>query len=130
MTGKHLGHAEVRGNMQAKVHFPEFNEGQIPLSEKAETIVQQFQRAGYATAAMGKWGLGPVGSTGDPNRKGFDLFFGYNCQAVAHSYFPKYLWRNSEQVLINENAIPGAKKQPMGDVQLEEWQSDQYAPNS
>jgi arylsulfatase A-like enzyme len=69
-----------------------------------------------------------VGSTGEPSRKGFDLFFGYNCQAVAHSYFPKYLWRNSEQVLINDNPIPGAKKQPTGEVKLEDWQGKQYAP--
>jgi len=84
MTGKHLGKAEIRGNIQAKVRFPEFTEGQHPLSESAFTIAQAFRKAGYATAAMGKWGLGPVGSTGDPGRKGFDLFFGYNCQAVAH----------------------------------------------
>jgi arylsulfatase A len=128
MTGKHLGHAEVRGNLQAKVSFPEFPEGQTPLSESAQTIAQVFQRAGYATGAMGKWGLGPVGSTGDPNRKGFDLFFGFNCQAVAHSYYPKYLWRNAEQELINERPIAGHKKQPTGDVAIDDWQGKQYAP--
>lgn len=128
MTGKHLGHAEVRGNMQAKVHFPEFSEGQIPLSEGAVTIAQMFQRHGYSTGAMGKWGLGPVGSTGEPSRKGFELFFGYNCQAVAHSYFPEYLWRNSERLLINERPIPGAKKQPIGEVLIENWPGQKYAP--
>ena len=75
LTGKHLGHAEVRGNMQAKLRFPESTEGQYPLTKEAQTFVQLFQKAGYITGAMGKWGLGPVGSTGDPNRKGFDLFF-------------------------------------------------------
>lgn len=128
MTGKHLGHAEVRGNMQAKVHFPEFSEGQIPLTEGAMTIAQRFQRAGYTTGAMGKWGLGPVGSTGDPNRKGFDLFFGYNCQSVAHSYFPRHLWRNNEKLIINNRPIPGAQKQPEGDVTIDDWQGKQYAP--
>ncbi len=128
MTGKHLGHAEIRGNKQAKVHFPEFTEGQLPISESALTIAQLFQQAGYKTGAMGKWGLGPVGSSGDPNRKGFDLFFGYNCQAVAHSYFPKHLWRNAEQIVINERPIPGAKKQPEGEVRIEDWQGQQYAP--
>jgi arylsulfatase A len=128
MTGKHLGHAEIRGNLQAKVHFPEFSEGQHPLSESAVTIAQTFQRAGYKTAAMGKWGLGPVGSTGDPAKKGFDLFFGYNCQAVAHSYFPSHLWRNDEHVLINEKPIPGARKQPDGPIRAEDWISDNYAP--
>lgn len=128
MTGKHLGHAEVRGNLQAKRDFPQFDEGQYPLSERAVTIAQLFQKAGYATGAMGKWGLGPVGSTGDPNRKGFDLFFGYNCQAVAHSYYPPYLWRNAEKVTINEHPIPGHAKQPEGEVKLEDWIGKTYAP--
>src|SRR5690606_34677628 len=117
----HLGHAEVRGNRQARTVFPEFDEGQYPLSEAAVTIAQAFRQAGYATGAMGKWGLGPVGSTGDPNRKGFDLFFGYNDQAVAHSYYPPHLWRNAEQVVINRTPIPGHATQPQGAVTMEQW---------
>jgi arylsulfatase A-like enzyme len=77
---------------------------------------------------MGKWGLGPVGSTGDPNTKGFDLFFGYNCQSVAHSYYPPHLWRNKEKVIINKNPIPGHAKQPEGEVKLEDWIGETYAP--
>ncbi len=128
MTGKHLGHAEVRGNMQARVTFPQFTEGQLPLSEQAVTLANVFQRAGYATGAMGKWGLGPVGSTGDPNSKGFDLFFGYNCQAVAHSYYPPHLWRNSEKVHINIEPISGSSKQAEGEVRMEDWIGKTYAP--
>lgn len=128
MTGKHLGHAEIRGNQQAKVLIPQFTEGQHPISEESVTLAKQFQRAGYKTGAFGKWGLGPVGSTGEPNRKGFDEFFGYNCQAIAHSYFPKSLWRNRESVLLNEAPIPGHKKQPEGDVLLETYQGKKYAP--
>ena len=128
MTGKHLGHAEVRGNQQAKAKFPEFTEGQYPLSEQAVTIAQLLKRSGYATGAMGKWGLGPVGSTGDPNRKGFDLFFGYNCQAVAHSFYPAHLWRNDEKVIINAQPIRGHAKQPEGQVKLDDWIGETYAP--
>ena len=128
MTGKHLGHAEVRGNMQAKRVQPQFQEGQIPLTESALTIAQVFRNAGYATGAMGKWGLGPVGSTGDPAAKGFDLFFGYNCQAVAHSYFPAALWRNAERVPLNAKPIPGGKKQPEGEVRMEDTLGELYAP--
>lgn len=128
MTGKHLGHAEIRGNQQAKKTFPEFSEGQHPMSDSAVTLANVIQDAGFATGAMGKWGLGPVHSSGDPNRKGFDLFFGYNCQAVAHSYFPSYLWRNSEQVMINRKPIPGHRKQPEGEVKLEDWLGETYAP--
>lgn len=128
LTGKHLGHAEVRGNVQANVRFPTFDEGQHPLSAQAMTIAQVFQKAGYATGAMGKWGLGPVGSTGDPNRKGFDLFFGYNCQAVAHSFYPPHLWRNDTKVAINARPIPGHASQSEGEVKLEDWIGETYAP--
>lgn len=128
MTGKHLGHAEVRSNFKVQTAFPQFSEGQYPLSEGAVTIAQVFQKAGYATGAMGKWGLGPVGSTGDPNRKGFDLFFGYNCQGVAHSFYPPHLWRNAEKIIINRKPVPGHAKQPEGEVKLEEWTGETYAP--
>jgi arylsulfatase A len=128
MTGKHLGHAEIRGNQQAKVRFPQFSEGQHPISAEAITLAEQFRKLGYRTAAFGKWGLGPVGSTGDPNQQGFDTFFGYNCQAVAHSFYPTHLWHNSEKVPLNSRAIPGHKKQPEGEVKLQEWIGEQYAP--
>jgi arylsulfatase A len=128
MTGRHLGHAEIRGNLQARTQFPEFTEGQFPLSASAVTVAQVFQQAGYATGAMGKWGLGPVGSTGDPNRKGFDLFFGYNCQAVAHSYYPPHLWRNADKIVINRKPVPGHAKQPEGEVKIEDWLGETYAP--
>ena len=127
MTGRHLGKAEIRGNIQAKVRFPEFTEGQHPLSEAAFTLAQAFRKAGYATAAMGKWGLGPVGSTGDPERKGFDLFFGYNCQAVAHSYYPQFLWRNGEKVSVNGKAVPGHRRQAQGEVRMEDQLGEVYA---
>jgi arylsulfatase A len=129
MTGRHLGHAEVRGNLQAQVQFPQFTEGQYPLSAAAVTFPMRLQQAGYATGAMGKWGLGPVNSTGEPNKKGFELFFGYNCQAVAHSYYPAALWRNREQVTINVKAIPGHAKPVQGAVTMEQWLGEQYAPN-
>ena len=129
MTGKHLGHAEIRGNRQAKAAFPQFDEGQHPLTTEAVTLAELFQQAGYATAAFGKWGLGPVGSTGDPNRQGFDLFFGYNCQAVAHSYFPSHLWRNAERVPLNSPAVSGHPKPPTGEIRLADWQGQQYAPH-
>jgi arylsulfatase A-like enzyme len=87
-----------------------------------------FQTSGYATGAVGKWGLGPVGSTGDPNRQGFDQFFGYNCQAAAHSYYPARLWRNAEAVPLNARAIPGHQRQPEGEVRLDDWIGGTYAP--
>lgn len=128
MTGKHLGHAEIRGNMQAKTKLPQFDEGQYPLSESAITVTQIFEKAGYVTGAMGKWGLGPVGSSGDPNRKGIQYFFGYNCQSVAHSYYPRHLWRNDEKIIINEEPIPGHRKQSDGPIQIRDTIGKTYAP--
>lgn len=129
MTGKHLGHAEIRGNKQARLKFPEFSEGQMPLSESAYTLAMHFQKAGYRTGAFGKWGLGPVGSSGSPELKGFDLFFGYNCQAVAHSFYPSHLWRNKDRVPLNSKPIPGNAKQPTGEVRAEDWIGEVYAPD-
>lgn len=128
MTGKHLGHAEIRGNLQAKVNFPEFTEGQHPISAQAFTLAEMFQRAGYKTGAFGKWGLGPVGSTGDPTEQGFEHFFGYNCQAIAHSYYPRFLWRNREPAEINTKPIPGHAKPVEGEVVAEHWAGESYAP--
>ena len=74
-----------------------------------------LKQKGYATAAIGKWGLGHFGTTGDPNRQGFDLFFGYNCQAHAHSYYPAHLWRNGRKVkLDNDPPVPGHANLPAG----------------
>lgn len=129
MTGKHLGHAQIRGNKQAKVHFPEFTEGQHPITDDAVTIAEMLKKSGYATGAFGKWGLGPVGSTGDPNQQGFDRFFGYNCQAIAHSYYPEYLWDNDRKVIINSRPKPGHRKQPEGTVIAEDWVGMRYAPD-
>jgi arylsulfatase A len=128
MTGQHLGHAEIRGNQQAKKLFPQFKEGQHPVSQEVVTLPMVLKQAGFVTGAFGKWGLGPVGSTGSPSAKGIDEFFGYNCQAVAHSYFPRHLWRNEEMVVINERPIPGAQRQPDGEVTIETWQGTNYAP--
>ncbi len=129
MTGRHLGHADIRGNRQAEKDFPQFTEGQHPLYDATVTLAEAFREAGYATAAFGKWGLGPVGSSGDPNRQGFDLFFGYNCQSVAHSYFPSHLWRNQDRITLNTHPISAHPKlSPEDAIRAEQWQGEVYAP--
>ena len=114
MTGKHPGHAYIRSNRKAKLpdevverYGMEFS-GQEPIPLAEVTIAEMLKQKGYATAAVGKWGLGHFGTTGDPNRQGFDLFFGYNCQAHAHSFYPAYLWRNDRKFpLENDPPVPG-----------------------
>lgn len=97
MTGQHTGHTFIRGN---KSWEPE---GQYPLEKEAITIAEILKKEGYATGAFGKWGLGFIGTEGDPNNQGFDEFFGYNCQGLAHNYYPYYLWHNSEKIVLEEN---------------------------
>lgn len=97
MTGLHTGHTPVRGN---KSFEPE---GQTPLPVSTITFPMLLQKAGYTTAAFGKWGLGYITTTGDPQKKGFDNFFGYNCQALAHNYYPDHLWKNHERINLAGN---------------------------
>lgn len=102
MTGKHPGHAFVRSN---KATPPE---GQQPMPAGEVTIGELMQAQGYVTGAFGKWGLGGPASTSTPTQQGFNRFFGYNCQAHAHSYYPSYLWSDDSRVeLKNDPAVPG-----------------------
>ncbi|WP_291789426.1 arylsulfatase [Cecembia sp.] len=97
MTGLHTGHTPVRGNFEMQP------EGQYPLPDSLLTIPKLFKNAGYATGAYGKWGLGFIGTEGDPNHQGIDQFFGYNCQRIAHRYYPEYLWENENKVFLPGN---------------------------
>lgn len=92
MTGLHTGHTPVRGN---KSFEPE---GQTPLPDSSVTIAMELQKAGYQTAAFGKWSLGFLTTSGAPSKKGFDRFFGYNCQSLAHNYYPDHLWDNEKRI--------------------------------
>lgn len=129
LTGLHTGHAEIRGNLAASKLLPQFDEGQYPLSESATTWFQEMQKVGYVVGAFGKWGLGPVTSSGDPLRHGVTEFFGYNCQSLAHSYYPAYLWHNDRKIPLNQNPVPGHARQPSGDVRMEDWIGEHYAPD-
>ena len=94
MTGKHAGHARIRGNdewasrgdvwnFEKAVNDPNL-EGQRPILNVTETLGEVMQKAGYKTAIVGKWGLGAPLTEGIPNKNGFDFFYGYNCQRQAH----------------------------------------------
>lgn len=97
MTGLHTGHTAVRGNREIKP------EGQYPIAAETITVAKVLKRAGYITAVVGKWGLGGPGSSGVPNKQGFDHWFGYLCQRKAHSYYPEYLWKNGKKIILEKN---------------------------
>jgi arylsulfatase A-like enzyme len=93
MTGQHTGHTLIRGNAK------------INLRPEDVTVGDVLKGAGYTTGLIGKWGLGKEGSEGAPTRRGFDYFFGYVDQTMAHNYYPTYLVRNETRVPLR-NVVP------------------------
>ncbi|MFZ1290081.1 MAG: arylsulfatase [Melioribacteraceae bacterium] len=124
LTGQHIGKAYIRGNDEwaergdiwdfAKVVKDPNLEGQRPLPDSIQTLSQLLQRDGYKTGMVGKWGLGGPFSNGIPNNRGFDFYYGYNCQRQAHTYYPIHLWRNNEKVLLRNKLVPPHKKLEAG----------------
>ena len=104
MTGLHTGHAFIRGN------------DRIPLRPSDRTIAELLKQAHYSTGIIGKWGLGEPDTTGIPNRKGFDYWFGYLNQRHAHNYYPEYLWQNQERFPLKNIVRP---VNPPGGVAIE-----------
>jgi len=80
MTGKHMGHAAIRGNQESP----------MPLSEV--TIPKIAKQQGYVTGMFGKWGLGLESNEGTPEKQGWDRFLGYLHHMAAHNYHVKNLW--------------------------------------
>ena len=123
MTGLHSGHSQIRANderwarpegmvlSEADWYFDAIHEnpsleGQWPLAPGTPTIATMLRDAGYSTAMIGKWGLGGPGSGSTPNDCGFDYFYGFNCQMLAHSYYPDYLWEDDRKVLTGNEYMP------------------------
>jgi len=99
LTGKHPGHAHVRGNKQAEPS------GQLPLPEGTITIPQLLKDAGYKTGMIGKWGLGNLGNSGDPVNFGWDFYYGYLDQVLAHNYYPEFLIKNGEKENLENEVL-------------------------
>lgn len=95
-TGLHTGHAPIRGNKG-------MHEGGYPISDSIPMMSEMFKKEGYVTGGFGKWGMGYPGSEGSPDKRGFDEWFGYNSQMLAHNYYPEYLWHNDQKVIMEGN---------------------------
>ena len=93
LTGLHAG------NMSMRV-----NNGHSPIRADEPTLASILKTKRYATGGFGKWGIGGRGTTGVPEKHGFDLFFGYYDQVHAHTFYPSYLIRNSEEVPLPGNS--------------------------
>ncbi len=143
LTGKHLGHAYIRGNDEweergdvwnyAKASADPGLEGQRPIPNTTVTIAHRLKDAGYKTGLFGKWGLGAPDTEGVPNAQGFDYFYGYNCQRQAHNLYPTFLWENDrKEHLDNSLVAPGTKLDSLADPFVEEsyaqFEQKEYAP--
>lgn len=104
MTGQHTGHTRIRGNARHPL---------LPEDLTVAEVLKSAPGAGYKTALIGKWGLGEAGTTGVPNRQGFDYFFGYLNQRHAHNYYPTFLWRNEERIKLR-NVVPDEDEEGSG----------------
>ncbi|MFC1554400.1 arylsulfatase [candidate division KSB1 bacterium] len=137
LTGKHTGHAFIRGNdemsFRGDVWYDLSLEGQRPIPDETVTVAELLKKAGYTTGAVGKWGLGGPGSTGEPNNQGFDFWYGYLCQRIAHNYYPAYLWKNREKDVLegNEYFHPHQRlpedKDPNDKASYEPYTGEQYS---
>ena len=92
-TGKHMGHTPISSN--ANYHF----------KPSDITVSELLKSKGYATGGVGKWAMGGIGTTGHPNKNGFDFWFGYLDQGQAHNYYPTHLWQNTERITLEGNVL-------------------------
>jgi arylsulfatase A-like enzyme len=132
LTGLHTGHAQVRDNYELGGFPDEEERGQLPLKPGTVTLGTLLQEHGYATAIIGKWGLGGPGSTGVPNNQGFDFFYGYLDQKQAHNYYPTHLWRNTEwDTLRQEYFHPHQRieEEPDDSAGYDRYKGIDYAPD-
>ncbi len=134
LTGKHTGHTYIRNNKELGGWGPDEPEGQWPLAAEEVTVAEILQQQGYATGAMGKWGLGGPDAQGQPNLQGFDHFYGYLCQRVAHNYYPTHLWRNGDRDVLAGNEYFDAHQSieaPFEDrADYDRFKGTTYAPDA
>lgn len=124
LTGRNAGHAYVRGNVGLPGYKENVSEtGSFPIPENMPTLGTLFKKAGYATAAIGKWGLGNYDNGGDPQKHGFDFFNGYYDQRHAHNYYTTHLYKNRKWDSLNNPVINVHPKLKGVDVKPEDTEA-------
>lgn len=139
MTGKHSGHAFIRGNDEWDERGPVWDfqameanpalEGQRPIPDSTITIAEICKKVGYSTAIVGKWGLGAPMTQGVPNKQGFDYFYGFICQREDHTYYPGHLWENDVRIPLNNKVENPNVKFPAGLDSLDPANYARYQQN-
>ena len=100
MTGLHTGNTRIRGNDKSL------------LRPQDITLAEVLQDAGYATGCVGKWGIGHPPPLDDPQRHGFDYFYGYINMFHAHNFYPEWLVENGKKVKLR-NIVYSDYDQPL-----------------
>ncbi|MGX1928359.1 arylsulfatase [Flagellimonas sp. 2504JD4-2] len=144
MTGRHAGHSYIRGNHEWRERGNVWDyremildstlEGQHPIPSNTVLFPQLLQKEGYTTGMVGKWGLGAPHTESIPTKKGFDFFYGYNCQRQAHTYYPVHLYKNENRVYLNNDTIPPHTKlsegaDPNDPASYKNFNLNDYAPD-
>lgn len=130
LTGKHAGHSQIRGNFELGGFSDATEKGQMPLDENSFTIGHLMKNAGYKTAAIGKWGLGMANGSGNPNKQGFDYFYGLLDQKQAHNYYPTHLWENGKWDSLNNSSVYVHEyqgKRNVKEVNFDKYKGKEYA---
>ncbi|TWT66204.1 sulfatase-like hydrolase/transferase [Allorhodopirellula solitaria] len=133
LLGVHQGHSNVRDNQFDKA------------LEDNHTLGTVMQGAGYATAAIGKWGLqggpsrqerealeksgqsvSPKDWPGYPTKRGFDDFYGYVRHRDGHAHYPnedgKEVWENDREV---SSDLAGCYTADLFTARAKKWIIDQ-----
>ena len=144
LTGKHTGHSQVRGNDEWGDRGDVWNyramigdstlEGQRPLESGTVTIASLLKKSGYRTGMIGKWGLGAPHTESIPTKMGFDYFFGINCQRMAHTFYPVFLYENQNRFnLGNDTVAPNTllekNADPFDQASYAAYNLKEYAPD-
>lgn len=127
LTGKHTGQTDVQDlkRVDSDETWADLK-GDWPISAAAHTLPAALKKAGYATGAFGKWGMGEYGTSGAPDRHGIDRFYGYTDHRMCHSYYPEFIWDDGRKVVINPPGVTGHAPVQKGEVKAEDYERDMH----
>jgi len=79
------------------------NSNTVQLQEIDVTMAEMLKHANYDTALFGKYSIGSQMGVTDPLSKGFDTWYGMYALLEGHRQYPHFLWRDNQQIRIEEN---------------------------
>jgi len=99
-TGEYT-HREIEEMINAKLS---------PVSKNVVFLADIVKKSGYKTAQYGKLEWGFAVSHQQMVQHGWDNYFGYLDHVRAHGFYPPFLFRNGELIIIEGNSLPNCGK--------------------